>query len=173
MKFLKVEKMLPQKYLVFSVSVAAIGASLSGSVSVSSSQGILPLFGDSLGHQSNLGQHLGQPGDGLSKKDSNLEKTIFSQQTKDSKPEKDQRNIDKETKKEEKNLEKEAKRTCNISYEARNGKSKKCDPSVLEQAYPNIDFEKVDDKITDEMVKGLQEQLRSQNIDSQNIIIVR
>jgi hypothetical protein len=161
--------MLPQKYLVFSVCLAAIGASLSGSISVSSSQGILPLFGDSLGHQSNLGQ----PGDSSSKKDSNLEKTIFSQQVKDSKPEKDQKDMDKEARKEEKNLEKEAKRTCNISYEAGNGKRKKCDPSVLEQAYPNMDFEKVDDKITDEMVKGLQEQLRSQNIDSQNIIIVR
>lgn len=72
-------------------------------------------------------------------------------------------NADKDTKREEKDLAREAKKTCEISYERRNGKKKKCEPSLYEQALPGINFEAVDEKVIDEMVRELRKDPKAQN----------
>ena len=152
--------MLLQKYLVPIVFLASIGISLSRSVAASSFQVNLPLLNSSSSHKTNLDQ----PHDNLSKQNSYSEKKIiFSQNAKDTQSTENQRNVDKETKQEERSLEREAKRTCIISYEPRNGKSKKCEPSIYEQAYPSVDFEAQDGKITDQLIRELQKDSRFQN----------
>ncbi|MGG6280198.1 hypothetical protein ACQ4M3_01465 [Leptolyngbya sp. AN03gr2] len=93
------------------------------------------------------------------KGDSGRQIADSSQRTKNQ----DNSNIDKETRREERDLAREGKKTCEISYERRNGKKKKCELSIYEQALPGINFEATDEKVIDEMIRELRKDPRSQN----------
>jgi len=73
---------------------------------------------------------------------------------------KEQRDANKETRREERSLEKEAKQSCEISGDRRGGKSKKCEPSIYEQAYPGVDFQAQDEKIAEHLIRELQKDSR-------------
>lgn len=94
--------------------------------------------------------------------------TVNAQQSKDQKElNKEEKNLEKE----EKNLEKEAKKACTISYDRRNGKAKKCEPSIYQQALPGIDFEDQDSQVTDEMAQELTKELRKDPNFKSNFIV--
>lgn len=75
-------------------------------------------------------------------------------------PANSQRDVDKETRKEERNLEKEARQNCEISSDRGNRKNKKCEPSIYEQMYPDVDFQTQDKKITDQLLRELRKDER-------------
>jgi hypothetical protein len=85
---------------------------------------------------------------------------LVQQNVDSSKPTKEEKNSEKEIKKEEKDLEKEAKNSCDISGNLSGGKSKKCEPSIYEQAYPDVDFQSQDEKITEHLIKELEKDSR-------------
>lgn len=92
-----------------------------------------------------------------------LNKDLAQRNTGSTQPTKNERDVDKEIEGGERNLEREAKQSCEISGDRFSRKSKKCEPSIYEQAYPGVDFQAQDKEITDRLIRELQKDSRFQN----------